>query len=238
MSDKVTLVQKERDLKLAASGQKYPLRSGLCLAGFHEGSKPTNREGLGVKTCENYLLCPCSCHSDMDELFELSGKAREAVTNPLYKPVINRNLLPPTVIAPSVISGGEVRAGELISPAPGVVPGDVVREFSDTPTGRAARGQLESFVKAVTDEWTIENYATGTPVEKQLPCTLNYISDRISEMQGVAPPQLGGINSVLQRWVEQGIAVISFKPTRFSAYTADAIEYGMEYLRERARRNR
>lgn len=236
--DRASIVQHRRNLELIAAKERLPLKTGFCLAGFHEGSKPKNREGDGIKTCDQYETCPCKCHTDLDELFELSGKVRELVTNPFYKPVIGQHLVQPTVLAAGVLSGEQNDPDAIVSPAPGIVPGEKAKEFAETPSGRWARGQLEHFVKAAIDVWVVEGVAEGLPNDRRIPCTPQWIATQVSEMQGVAEPELGGVNSVLSRWKTQGIATTAEKPFRFVGYTAEAIEQGMDRMRDKAKRDK
>lgn len=228
------------------SDVKLRLVTGLCLAGWHEGGRPRTRcscpkgkehkpdcEGAPIKTCAMHETCPCKCHSDLDELFALSGKPRELVVNPDYVPVTTHHLfVRPTVAAPSILSGETVEKGAVISPLPGVVPGEAVKEFSDTKSGRLAHGQLEYWVKQAIDVWVIETH-TG---QRMPPCTPSWIAEQISIAEGIAEPQLGGINHIFRRWEEIGIAKFETKPARFAAYTDEAIEKGIDRMRDAASR--
>lgn len=231
--DAAVLAVERKNAEHRASGERVGLLTGFCLAGWHEGTRPKTRTGEPVKTCPLFLDCPCKCHIDLDELFALSERPRELVTNPDYQPVITHNVIRPTVTAPSILSGDTVQAGVIVSPAPGIVPGEKVKEFSDTKSGRIQRGQLEYWTKAAIDVWVIEY---GTQPEGRRPaCTPTWICEQISLAEGIAPPLTGGVNHIFRRWEELGIATFGGKPTRFCAYTQEAIELGIDRMRDRVK---
>lgn len=111
--------------------------------------------------------------------------------------------------------------------APGVVPATMARPFVPTPSGRAARGQLEYQVKEACDWWAV---LTSTQ-----PCTPSWISEQIHLKEDIKHPSHGAINSVLERWVALGFAVVDKKPTRFMRYTEEGILLGLEALKVRAK---
>lgn len=230
--DKASRAQKERDQVLISAGLRRPLKTGFCSAGHCEGSKPRSRDGKPLKTCPDYKVCPCQCHADLDEIFELSGKERVLVEHDAYEPTIGMHFEAATLIeTPSVLTPEvEIPEDVLVSPAPGIVPGARVRVYNRTMTGRWARGQLEDYVKSVTDTWVIEN--------ERAYCTVIYIANNIAKQQGFAVPSAGGIDAVLKRWEEIGFATIERKPTRFTGYTAEAMEYGLDGVRDRYKRAR
>jgi hypothetical protein len=113
------------------------------------------------------------------------------------------------------------------SPAPDIVPPTVARSYAPTATGRAARGELEGWVKEVCDIWLIEGY--------QMLCTPAWISEEIASAQGIKAPSVGAISAVFERWVKLGFAVVQKKPTRFIAYTEEGKRVGLEGLKIRAK---
>jgi hypothetical protein len=170
-------------------------------------------------------------------MFEMTGTPRILIENPEYKPVKSpfwmpsledRVLMAAAAAAVSFNSKEPSTPVTIESPAPGVVPGTVARSFAPTATGRAARGELESWVRAVTDEWLVENY--------DFPCTPAWIGEQIAQKQGIVkPPSSGAIDAVLNRWVEIGFAVKEKKPTRFLRYTEEGVEHGLEAMKLKAK---
>lgn len=229
LNDRATIVQAARDEALVAEGKRRPLKTGACFAGWHEGSKPHTRDGEPVKTCELYKVCPCQCHLDMDELYEMSGQERILIDNPEYHRVVGNISTYTLIETPGIMDvNAVIPANVLVSPAPGIVPGALIKEFTPTPTGRFARGEVEFLVKSCTDTWVIEN-------DRHL-CTPSYIADNIAKLYGIEPPQLGSIAGVFNKWKDIGFATVEQGPARFSGYTADAIEMGLDRMHERSDR--
>jgi len=106
----------------------------------------------------------------------------------------------------------------------------VEREFVGTPTGRAARGQLESWVQIECNAWLID--------EAEEQCTPALLSRYIGREYGITPPSVGAINAVFERWIKLGFAIIEKKPTRFVGYTEEGLQYGLEGLKAREKRMR
>lgn len=228
--------QLERNADLVKEGKRWPLKTGACLAGWHEGSRP-RCHGEPVKTCDAYQLCPCECHTQIDELFQLQGKPREVVLNPDYQPKLHAHLFAEECIVPDGIVVNQ-SPGELICLAPGLVPAHLVRKFGTTPSGRFARGELEIKVKEVVDAWTVEREFSdrdefGSPQIE--PCTPPYVANEISKATGTKVA-FGGVNSVFNRWKEMDIALFADHPYRLIAYTPAAIELGYDRLKERYER--
>lgn len=115
----------------------------------------------------------------------------------------------------------------LESPVAANVAPSMAHSFTATPTGRAARGQLEDWVKKQCDIWLIEGY--------HFPCTPVWISTEIGHDEGVEPPSVGAISAVFDRWVKLGFAVVDKKPTRFSRYTEEGLRIGLDAMKARAK---
>lgn len=127
--------------------------------------------------------------------------------------------------------GAQVVAPTLVeSPAPDIVPPSLRRPYAPTATGRAARGELESWVKDACDVWLID--------QEQFPCTPAWIADEISKTQAITPPSVGAISAVFDRWSNLGFAKIEKKPTRFVYYSAEGITLGLEKMKDRAKRSK
>lgn len=165
----------------------------------------------------------------------MSDKDRiEAVPNPEWQPAPREFWLPSDdwegVVEPSSVRSGTPAPVRLESPAPDLVPATVVRTFGPTATGRAARGELESWVKIKCDEWLIERY--------QMLCTPAWLANEIAYDQGIKAPSVGAISAIFDRWVKLGFAQVAKKPTRFLAYTDEGKKLGLDGMKTRAKRQR
>lgn len=201
----------------------YPILTGFCNSGWHEGMK------VAAPTCKFYVNCPCDCHAQLNRMYDLTGEERVLVNLSTWKPE-NAFVLPSLepLTAESSNGSGPNPAPVVESPAPGIVPATIARPFTPTATGRAGRGELEAWVKAVTDVWAVEQDAL---------CTVKYISEEIGRTRGINPPSQGAIQNVLFRWIDLGFAhVETDRPMRFKGYTEDGIKLGLENLKARAKR--
>lgn len=114
------------------------------------------------------------------------------------------------------------------SPVDSPVAPSAGRSFAPTATGRAARGQLEYWVKRQCDIWLLEEYS--------FPCTPAWISEEIASDEAIDPPSVGAISAVFDRWVKLGFATVEKKPSRFTGYTPEGISKGLERMKEEAKR--
>lgn len=212
------------------SKHMLPFLSGFCHSGWHEGTKALDGKGNPAPTCKLYMTCPCDCHTKLFRLFEITGKERILVDSSGYVRPPRNYWMPEDDPTPILSRGSDVVAPVFIeSPAPDRVPATLGRTFAPTPTGRAARGQLEAWVKTACDVWLVD--------EPGFPCTPVYLSEEISREEGIAKPSVGAISAVFERWVKIGFAEIEKKPTRFMRYTDEGIELGLEKLKERVKRH-
>jgi hypothetical protein len=219
-----------------AYGKKVKnLKTGMCAVGWCEGTRPTTPSGKKPKTCLNWQTCACKCHAELTKMFEMSGMERIAVENPEYVPFHRTWWMPgddehDTVHTSASLSTDSVPVAPIMyeSPAPGVLPAVRVRDFGQTATGRAARGELELWVKQVCDVFVVDGWPN--------PCTPAAISEQIGKDQGINPPSTGAVDAVLKRWVTLGFAVTGSKPTRFLSYTPEGIEMGLDRMKEKAKR--
>lgn len=198
-----------------------PFVTGFCNSGWHEGHK------VNKPTCRFWLTCPCECHTTISLMAEMTDTPRNLIDNSTYAP--NRDAFVRVSLTESVEAAIIAKRGavKVESPAPGIVPAQLAREFDPTPTGRAGRGQLESWVQKVTDIWAVEG---GKP------CTPGYVSSEIARMQGISPPSTGAVDAVFKRWVGYGFAVIGTKPTRFERYTEDGVKFGLDVMKAKSKR--
>lgn len=213
----------EKDMHL------LPFKTGFCSNGWCEGTKATDWKGKPVPTCEHFVTCPCKCHSDLGKLFEMSGQERILVNSSAYTPPEREYWLPSDEPL-STLSSDDGNTGPTIieSPAPDRVPATVARDFTPTPTGRAARGELESWVKRQCDIWLVD--------EPGYECTPAYLAEQIARDYGITPPSVGAISAVFNRWVDLGFARVEKKPTRFVGYTPEGIKKGLEVMKNEAKR--
>lgn len=208
-----------------------PMKTGFCNNGWCEGSKAKDWRGNPVPTCEFIVTCPCSCHDQLDKLFAMTDAERIVVDSSGYRLPERTYWMPSDEpLPPRSTDGGTVTHEYVESPAPDTVPASIRRGFTPTPTGRAARGELEQWVKDECDVWLIDK-----PGE---PCTPKYLAGEIARSQAIPPPSVGAISAVFERWVKLGFAVIDKKPTRFVKYTEDGIMLGLDAMKERAKRSK
>lgn len=209
---------------------KYP--SGHCANGSHEGAKHLSPSGKVMKPCHLFVTCPCKCHADLDKLFALTDRERIYVDVSVYAPE------PSPFVGPSddpewyYGSSNPDRA-----PAPRSdedTPTDAARvpvapTYQPTPTGRAARGELESWVHDALQVWLVEQDGEFTPA---------YVAKEISRTQAIVPPSVGAIDAVFKRWVKIGFAEMAKKPTRITQVTPEGKTLGLAKIKVKAKRDR
>lgn len=204
-------------------------KTGFCANGWCEGSKAKDWKGNPVPTCKFIFTCPCICHDALDKLFSLTESERVVVDSSGYAPPHRTYWMPSDDPLPPLSNNGHTSPPVVVeSPAPDRVPATVIRTFTPTPTGRAARGELELWVKQQCDEWLID--------EPGEPCTLAYLAAEISRTQGITSPSVGAISAVFDRWAKLGFAIIEKKPTRFVKYTDEGVRLGLEQMKTQAKR--
>lgn len=207
------------------------LRTGFCSNGWCEGTKAKDWRGNPAPTCKFIFTCPCDCHVKLDKLFEMSGRERVEVDSSGYVPPPRTFWLPSDDPLPILSRSSNTTAAVVVeSPVPDLVPSRVDTSYTPTPTGRAARGELESWVRRECDDWLIDQPGS--------PCTPSYLADAIARVQAVSPPSVGAINAVFERWVKLGFATVDKKPTRFTGYTKVGIELGLEGMKARVKREK
>ncbi len=209
----------------------WTLRTGFCGIGACEGAHIIGAGGKPLKTCEEWKYCPCECHRMYDQMFQMSEMSRVLVDNSGYSPEHSQFWMPSledrVALLASSRAVGPIAPVMLESPLPEAIPATLRRTFAPTPTGRSARGELESWVKDVCDEYLVENY--------RAPCTPAFVSEAIAKAQGLAPRSVGAIDAVFKRWEELGFALIGRKPTRFVAYSPDGVHLGLDAMKLRAK---
>lgn len=213
------------------------IKTGFCSSGFHEGTKGKTYNEKPAPTCTFWKTCPCDCHKQYDQMFSMVGKERVVQNNSDYMPH-NEFVQPwtdPVTYAPDPVTTGAVNTPTIIqSELPDHVPATVARSYGPTPTGRAARGELEAWVKAVCDGWIVDT--KDKDLRYAQPCTPQYVSEEIADREGIKAPSVGAIDAVFKRWVDIGFAVVEKKPTRFVRYTEEGIKLTLEGCKQKARR--
>ena len=210
------------------------VKSGFCSVGSCEGTAPKAPSGRALKTCMFWQTCTCKCHETFDFMFKASGMPRMPVDNSGYVPEHGGFVMPTLEerIAESILSTPVPAMAPVIieSPLPDAVPATVRRTFTPTASGRAARGELESWVKDACDVWIVE--------QENVFCTPAYLAEEIGRKEGIKPPSVGAISAVFERWVKMDFAVIEKKPTRFTGYTEQGVKLGLDGCKEKARRTK
>ena len=246
------LVKDESTLKitpcgtvLASKGALCPNRAehcvqktGFCENGNCEGTNRKSYTGKPMPTCKYWKTCSCSCHLSYDQMFQIAEMPRTVVDNSGYSPDRGGFVMPTMEerMAEHVLSAPIAARRPTIteSPAPDIVPASIVRDFAPTATGRAAAGELESWVRKQTDIWLVESLENDVWYQ----CTPTYLAEQIAEAEGIKPPSVGAISAVFDRWVKIGFAECAKKPTRFLKYTEQGVRLGLEGCKEKAKRSR
>lgn len=218
-------------------------KSGACGIGCHEGENPKNMFGRPLPTCTSWQTCNCKCHLTYDQMFAMTNQERLLVNHSSYVPDHSSFVMPdPEELALARVSsmggGPTTPSAPRIVPSelPDAVPATIERTFGQTPTGRAAKGELEAQVKWACDDWLIEH---STLEEQELHrCTPVYVSEEIGRKYGIKNPSVGAIDAVWKRWVKIRFATTATKPTRFVGYTVDGVRLTLEGCKDRYRRNK
>ena len=210
--------------------KKRSMRTGWCIVGQCEGTRPVSPSGKGLKTCDMWEDCPCRCHAEISELCEMAGVERTLRNESLYVSPPNHYWMPTPEWYASlrVAIDGDRANGQADGAAP-VNGQQRAREhgFRPTPTGIRARGQLEFDVKKVCDRFDDGSGPVCLPT--------GFISMQIHPD---APPSVGAIREVLLRWTKYGFATMSMEPLAFTGYTAEGREKGVDVMHTQWERRR
>ena len=216
---------------------KYP--TGFCENGDCEGAAKKTKDGRPHRTCRDWKICPHTCHQMFDMMFSMSEMPRILVDNSGYAVDHTEFWVPTPEERMAMIASSRPHHADapviLKSPAPDMVPSTVAYIFTPTTTGRAARGELESWVKDACDIWLVENQM-APPGTHPILCTPVYLANEISKEQGIKEPSVGAIDAVLKRWHNLGFAHTASKPTRFIVYTPEGISIGLDGCKDKVRR--
>lgn len=158
-------------------------------------------------------------------MFEQTGMDRIAVDNSGYVPDHSQLVLPDR----AEVVNEQLAADETViiveAEDPIYTPKMVIRTFAETPSGRAARGELEQHVNQVCAAWAIDRQPSL--------CTTGYVSGEIAKTFGIKAPSIGAIGAVFDRWAAIGYAMFERKPVRFSGFSPEGLEIGLEGCRAR-----
>jgi hypothetical protein len=197
------------------ASKKRKFRTGFCLNGWCEGTKPRSASGKPVPTCKDIERCPCNCHEILDEIFERAGRPRILVDNPDYMPS------PRTWWMPGDDDTGDSNGlstpdgiGTLDRPErPPMAPSRPGNGASvaRTATGRRAKGSLEHEVLAVCTDWSNDVFDWDS-------CTPKLVAEEIGAKNAEENPSTGAIQAVWDRWVKLEFAVYEKKPVRFGKF--------------------
>lgn len=153
---------------------------------------------------DKLIVCTHSCHTEYAEMIELIRGMQSDDGTPLPLPDRLRE-------AANYVARIDDRPGRLAAPIVPIPAGP--REFTPTPSGRAAKGELEENVrKAIIS-------VLGFP--EITPNTLAFLIDPED------PPSVGAIHAVFRRWESKGLCTVHDKPFRFGEFT----ELGNQILR-------
>jgi hypothetical protein len=208
-------------------------KTGFCSNGFCEGvSVKSPRTGKPMKHCEAWQTCGCQCHVGVDKLFIMTKMPRVHQDMSGYSPPHSPYKMPTAeeralLHAAAKSSTPDKPVVVIESPAPGLVPPTIQREFKETPTGRAGRGQLEYRVKEFCDEYLVATL--------DLACTPKAVAEGIAKKYGIEPPSQGAVDAVFKRWVALDFAMVASKPTRFIGYTPEGAKLGLEAMKVQAK---
>lgn len=200
----------------------WKFKSGYCAIGWCEGTQAQDSTGKYVKTCAFWMHCNCDCHTKIDAMFEMTQTQRQEMSNPKYKHHKSEFWMPDRSLEGVVVT--EDGQEELVA----VTLLDVNHSvnYRETDSGKRARGQLETEVLNVC-----KNFVKGVlEVEVLTPA---FIANEIDEVE---PPSVGAIGAVFDRWTKLGFAVCEKGPVRFTSFTADGLQYGLDNLKARAKR--
>jgi hypothetical protein len=210
--------------KPIAKKEESSYQSGFCTVGSHENTQNKGPSGAILKACPvagrfemfgynqrmiGVAECTCFCHVMSRQMEELSGvkfPVRSSIRD--GSALSGLGLLGTT--SPYTNTGKAAVSDEASRPTVAVASGAT---FVATPSGRAARGQLEEQVRHVI---SVQVNAGGSEMIAMLglmPSTLGLMIDADD------PPSSGAIYAVLKRWEKQALVDLAESPFRFVRFT-------------------
>jgi len=211
-----------------------PYVSGFCGGKNQcEGMRPKSPTGKPMKTCHLWLTCPCDCHEFISMAFAKAGRERVTMDNPEYIVDHSHFILPTAAEVAAEKAASTINPVTIIKSDDERLPDTVVRKFTASPTGRAAKGELELYVKQCCDE-----YFTA-PNRRELTCDVKHVQQWIKSRDLTAKePSAGAVDAVFKRWDRLGFALIGKKPTRFVMYSDEGRSLGLEGLKAKEKREK
>jgi len=210
--------------------KKRKLRSGWCMSGFCEGTKPVSKDGRGIRTCAEIEKCACQCHRQIDEMFEAAGMERVLVENPKYFTKPRTYWMPgdPDPNADSMDSP-PLPVGLTESDAgPSLVARDRP-SVTRTATGRKQKGTLENEVRYVCEQYIQDVFEWDI-------CTPKLVSEEIGRMNAAEPPSTGAVQAVWDRWEKLGFAKQARKPVRFEGFAGESSQDALDIMKRTTRK--
>lgn len=207
--------------------------TGFCASGQHEKTTLKSPKGLTLRACEGrYLVhvgpnvfgavreivCTCDCHAAFREIAQMMGlmDMMHGFGETVADAPVKENPAPivPTPVA-VLPAPGIVEPLLPVAPPPIAMPTQVTSQllpfqrtgFKPTPTGRAARGQLEDKIRQIVQEF--HELAAGMLTPEAIGKMINRES----------PPSNGAIHACLTRWSDRGWVTLEKKPFRLGVVT-------------------
>lgn len=202
-----------------------PIVSGFCDTGSHEGTARLSPGGSLLVPCKQTyhvhsghkiltFVCTCDCHKDFNEIRQMMAmmKATHDGNDAILDAPILQEIPAPTVggtsgVTPVTATPAPFAPVVGTSLRPTIPAKPVEKTFDPTPTGRAARGQLEEKVRIVVAQ--LHELAAGMLTPKMIAGRINKDS----------PPSQGAVHAVLIRWEQRGLVELAKNPFRFEKFT-------------------
>lgn len=200
--------------------------TGFCSVGAHEGVTLLSQGGALIRSCAGeYMIggrygtnrtvtCTCSCHDSFNEIRKLMKDMQDAgVGNDTISAVLGIQETPtPTGGPTGAASSPTASTGGGTGDRAGLLPFDRgahggLKSFKPTPTGRAARGQLEEDVRKVVaaQHKLFDDMLTPGVIAKFI--------------NAEDPPSQGAVHAVLSRWEQRSWVTLKTKPVRLGVIT-------------------
>jgi hypothetical protein len=237
--------------------KKEPYLTGWCHSGWCEGIQEIpGRKGIPTPRCKGLyesqaagrrveMICGCSCHKRITEMYEIAGLPREWPTSQWSEEDMKLRrergeVFDYDILNQCIEDSRRHKAVDLeedaVEPVPtlqereevksldGVLPPHPhVEDPKRRDAGYRPKGQLLFDTKIAVDTWVLGAY----PHIKVLNCSA--IATLINEKM---PPSTGAITNILRRWERVGFAHIGEGPLQFLRYTKAGVEHGFDALEE------
>lgn len=210
-------------------------RTGWCIMGQCEGTRPKSAYGNPMPTCIAWEICKCKCHKQITEMYKMADMPREpAEPNPEYHPP-RRDYWMPGDPEPAIDPVPFIIDGETMPDVPErpVMPPPVAQDRpvspapvtwgrpASTPTGRKAKGQLEYEVLAICADFAAKVFDWEY-------CTPMAVSEEIGKRNAAEPPSTGAVSAVWDRWERMDFSEQAKKPSRFVRFKTEGSVNALE----------